>query len=224
MATLGGGGRPGARSSGEEITVALFSDWGGTPAFEDIDDAQDQLVTWMGSTGWPASASQVVIDGGLSVKEDLEGIFGIDLGTATDYWENVANQAGTWIEASGYNTNDLTNWNKWQAVFNGAAETAASYESGRDVGSLPTVVGDTIDETIEDLEELNPIEEGTAARQVLKGVLYGGALGAGLNGARVYFGDKTLSLDAALTGAQWGALVGGAWHFYQATADANAES
>jgi hypothetical protein len=206
------------------MTVALFNDWGGTPAFEDIDDAQDQLVAWMGSTGWPASAAQVVIDGGLSVKEDLEGLFGIDLGSAADYWENVAQNAGTWITASGYNTNDLTNWDKWQGVFNSSAETAASYESGRELGELPTVIADAGAATMAELEELNPVKEGTTARAVLMGALYGGAGGATFGAARGFLGKRAIDLDAILRGAQWGALVGGAWQFYQATADTEAEA
>ena len=194
-----------------------FADWGGTPAYEDIDDAQAQLEEWMSRTPWPASASQVVVNGGLSVKQDLEGWFGVDIGSAADYWTTVANQAANWVTAAGYNTNDLTNWGKWQGVFNGAAETAVSYEEGRELGSLPRVLVDTGKETLEDLKDQSPTTPGSVAREVMGWAFKGAAVGVVFNAGNALYKKAGPTPDQLLMGALYGGVTGGLWGFYQST-------
>ena len=192
--------------------MALFSDWGSASEYEDIDAAQVQLEAWMATAvsenAWPAEAAQAIVEGGDQVLSSLEGWFGVDLGTASEYWGQVAASAGDWVEEEGFNPDDLTNWDAWQAAFDSAAGTATSNEEAREEGSLATVAEGTLAATVEDL--------GPAA-SIAGQVALGAALGAATVGLATFF---LVDKKQAVMGAWTGAAIGGAfqaWRTWPAT-------
>ena len=153
-----------------------FSDWGADAAYEDIDDANDQLEAWMENAvdgGWPQGAATAMIELGNDTLQDNETWFGIDTGTAAAYWSAVRSGAEDAVEAAGYEPADLPNWDDWMAALDSAAGTAETTAAARDEGSIGTVLSGTVAGTATDV---GPIVE----RAMWWG-LYGAAVGAVVN-------------------------------------------
>lgn len=191
--------------------MAFFSDWGAASEFEDIDASQDQLETWMASAvtnnGWPAEAAAAIVTGGQQVLDSLETWFGYDVGTAAQYWEQVADDAAGWVTEEGFDPDELTNFDSWVATFESAADTSAGTEEAREEGEIATVIAGTAAATVTDLTT------GTAA-EVLKGAAVGALAGAG----GMFLVDK----KQIVIGAWTGAAVGGLFAAWRSWPDAQA--
>lgn len=185
-----------------------FSDWGADAAYEDIDDANDQLEAWMEMAvdgGWPQGAATAIIELGNDTLSSMETWFGYDTGTAAEYWSDVQEGAASAVEAAGYDPDELDNWDKWIAALGSAESTAETTEGARDEGSVATVLSGTV--------------AGTAADfgPILEKAMWWGIYGAGAGGALGAFSSKgakriPTALEYArnygLTAAAIGAFLG----------------
>jgi hypothetical protein len=183
--------------------MAFFSDWGAASEYEDIDAAQAQLATWMASAvtnnGWPAEAAAAVVAGGQEVLDSLETWFGYDVGTAADYWSQVATWADYWVTEAGFSTAALDNWTSWVDTFQSAVDSSATTEDAREAGEVSTVVSGTAAATVTDLTT------GTGAA-----IAKGAAVGALVGGGGMFIVDKKQTVIGAWTGAALGGLFA-AW-------------
>tara|TARA_Y100000296_G_scaffold81510_1_gene108814 strand:- start:511 stop:1143 length:633 start_codon:yes stop_codon:yes gene_type:complete len=156
--------------------MAWWSDWGSDAAYEDIDDANDQLEAWMQNAvdgGWPQGAATAMIELGNDTLQDNETWFGIDTGTAEAYWSAVRSGAEDAVEDAGYDPDELANWDEWMSALDSAAGTAETTEAAREEGSIATVVSGTVAGTGADF--------GAILETAMWWGIYGAAAGAVVN-------------------------------------------
>jgi hypothetical protein len=123
--------------------VSWFSDWGGSAWAEDVSAAKSQADTWLasvaGAKGW-TSASKSLVAGLITSAADSSK-------TATAFWSTLHKNY------SAYQPKE-TNADKLGATFASAAGAATTTAASRDAGSVATVVGGALSESVDDVVEI----------------------------------------------------------------------
>lgn len=141
--------------------MALWSDWGAASWSEDLAAARDQAHAWTattaGSKGWSdywKGTVDVFIDAAYTAHD---GWFQDDV---TGFWSDlVAAMDGQTaaLTAAGQSSALPANWSKLRDAFGSAINAASTTAAAREEGSVATVVGGTITESVEDVRTaVNP--------------------------------------------------------------------